>query len=282
VSLDPDTLRPIVEAALREDLGKAGDLTTDAVVPPDRRTTGRIVARQDLIVSGVDVARMVFAILDPELTFTPHARDGEALSAGVPVVTILGRSRSILRGERTALNFLMRMCGIATAARDAVAEVRGTGACILDTRKTVPGLRALDKYAVACGGARNHRGGLFDAIMIKDTHLEAVDSIRDAVAAALGTGLPPERVTVEVRTLEQLREAIAAGAGRALLDNMDRARMREAVELAGGRIVLEASGGLRPGDLRSVAETGVDALSLGYLTHSTPAADLALEMEPLP
>ena len=282
MSLDPATLRPIVEAALWEDLGDAGDLTTDSVVPPDRRTRGRIVARQNLIVSGVDVARMVFATLDPELEFTPRTRDGEALDSGAPVATVFGRSRPILRGERTALNFLMRMCGIATAARDAVAEVRGTGAQILDTRKTAPGLRQLDKYAVACGGARNHRGGLFDAIMIKDTHLETIDSIHDAVVAALATGLPAERITVEVRTLGQLREAIDAGAGRALLDNMDRKRMRDAVALAGGRVVLEASGGLRPGSLRAVAETGVDALSLGYLTHSAPAADLALEMEPVP
>jgi nicotinate-nucleotide pyrophosphorylase (carboxylating) len=282
VSLDPDTLRPLVEAALREDLGDAGDLTSDAVVPADRRARGRIVARQNLIVSGVDVARTVFESLDPELEFTAHTRDGEGLSSGGPVATVLGRSQPILRGERTALNFLMRMCGIATAARDAVEEVQGTGAQILDTRKTAPGLRQLDKYAVACGGAQNHRRGLFDAIMIKDTHLETVDSIHDAVVAALATGLSAERITVEVRTLGQLREAIEAGAGRVLLDNMDRERMRDAVVLTQGRVVLEASGGLRPGSLRAVAETGVNALSLGYLTHSAPAADLALEMEPAP
>jgi nicotinate-nucleotide pyrophosphorylase (carboxylating) len=185
----------------------------------------------------------------------------------------------MLRGERTALNFLMRMCGIATAARSAVTETAETGARILDTRKTAPGLRRLDKYAVAAGGALNHRLGLYDAVMIKDTHLGVVGSVAGAVARARAAGHPADRITVEVRDVEQLRQAIESGAGRALLDNMDPVALREAVKIGGGRIVLEASGGLRPGALRAIAESGVDYLSIGYLTHSAPAADLAMEME---
>ena len=171
------------------------------------------------------------------------------------------------------------MCGIATAAHAALQEVAGTRADILDTRKTAPGLRQLDKYAVACGGATNHRMGLFDAVMIKDTHLAAGCSIGEAVRRSLERGHPAERITVEVRNLEQLEQAIAAGAGRALLDNMALDEMRTAVERASGRIVLEASGRLRPGGLRAVASTGVDFLSLGWLTHSAPAADVAMELE---
>jgi nicotinate-nucleotide pyrophosphorylase (carboxylating) len=175
----------------------------------------------------------------------------------------------------------MRMSGIATLTRSAVEEIAHTKAKILDTRKTAPGLRMLDKYSVAAGGAVNHRIGLYDAVLIKDTHLEVAASIADAVAQALSMGCRKEKLTVEVSSLGQLREAINAGAGRALLDNMDVAKMRQAVELAGGAIVLEASGGLRPGRLAEVAETGVDFLSLGWLTHSVQAADLAMDMEGL-
>ena len=196
------------------------------------------------------------------------------------MASIEGRWRSILRGERTALNFLTRMCGIATATREAVTEIEGSGARILDTRKTAPGLRLFDKYAVSCGGGTNHRMGLHDAVMIKDTHLGRGGSVEEAVRRALDQGHPAERITAEVRDREQLEQAIRAGAGRALLDNMDLEQMRDAVEIAAGRIVLEASGGLRPGRLRPVAETGVDYLSLGWLTHSAPAADLAMELEP--
>jgi nicotinate-nucleotide pyrophosphorylase (carboxylating) len=173
----------------------------------------------------------------------------------------------------------MRMSGIATAARAAAEEIAGTPARILDTRKTAPGLRRLDKYAVAVGGATNHRMGLYDAAMIKDTHLAVSASIGEAVADVLARDVPAEQITVEVQTLAELEEAIQAGAGRALLDNMDLETMREAVRRGASRIVLEASGGLRPGNLREVAETGVDYLSLGWLTHSAPAADLAMEME---
>jgi nicotinate-nucleotide pyrophosphorylase (carboxylating) len=279
--LDPQALRSIVEAALREDLGGEGDITTDAVIPDDLRARGSLVARADLVLAGLPAVREVFSQLDPELEYRELSRDGDAVAAGTTVATVEGRARAILKGERTALNFLMRMSGIATLARAAVEEIAHTEARILDTRKTAPGLRIIDKYAVAAGGAVNHRMGLYDAVMIKDTHLDTGESIGEGVARALAAGCPAERITVEVDTIEQLHEAIAAGAGRALLDNMNIDTMKNAVRAAGGRIVLEASGGLRLGSLAAVAETGVDYLSLGWLTHSAPAADLAMDVEKL-
>jgi nicotinate-nucleotide pyrophosphorylase (carboxylating) len=281
VNLDPQALRQIVEAALREDLGAEGDITTEAVIPEELRARAILVAREDLILAGLPAAREVFRLLDPELEFQAPCRDGEPVAASKTVATVSGRARPILKGERTALNFLMRMSGIATLTRAAVDEIAHTKAKILDTRKTAPGLRMLDKYAVAAGGAVNHRMGLYDAVMIKDTHMDVADSIAEAVARARAAGCPAQSITVEVGSLGQLEEAMAAGAGRALLDNMDIDTMRAAVRTASGRIVLEASGGLRPGRLRRVAETGVDYLSLGWLTHSAPAADLAMEVEKL-
>jgi nicotinate-nucleotide pyrophosphorylase (carboxylating) len=272
-------VRRIVAAALEEDLGEAGDVTTDAVIDAARPGVGHIVARQDLVLAGLPVARQVFHTLDPGIEFRELHVDGDHVTRGEHVADVVGDARPILKGERTALNFLMRMCGIATATREAVAEIAGTGAVILDTRKTAPGLRYLDKYAVARGGGSNHRKGLYDAVMIKDTHLGVAGSISGAVARALQRGQARERITVEVRDTAQLLEAIGAGAGRALLDNMTVEALREAVAVGHGKIVLEASGGLRPGALREVAATGVDFLSLGYLTHSAPAADLAMELE---
>jgi len=277
--LDPAAVSQIVARALAEELGEGGDVTTDAMIPAGARATARLVARSTLTLAGLPVARAVFAALDSAVCFDERVADGSRVEAGTCVAVVVGPAAAILRGERTALNFLMRMSGIATAARAAVDEIAGTGARILDTRKTAPGLRLLDKYAVAMGGATNHRIGLYDAAMIKDTHLGVCPSIGEAVARILARGLARESVTVEVSNLDQLDEAIEAGAGRALLDNMDLETMREAVRRADGRIVLEASGGLRPGNLRPVAETGVDFLSLGWLTHSVAAADLAMDME---
>jgi len=279
VTPDPEIVRRAVESALAEDLGPIGDITTDAMFTETAVATAQIVARAEGVLAGLPVACAVFRTLDEAVEIEECAQDGELLTAGTLIARVRGSARAILRGERTALNFLMRMSGIASAARAAVAEVAGTGVTILDTRKTAPGLRQLDKYSVAAGGARNHRIGLFDAAMIKDTHLAAASSITEAVGRVLAAGHPSERVTVEVRSVDGLREAIAAGAGRALLDNMALAELREAVREARGRIVLEASGGLRPGNLREVAETGVDCMSLGWLTHSAPAADIAMEIE---
>jgi nicotinate-nucleotide pyrophosphorylase (carboxylating) len=280
MALDAAVLERVVSAALREDLDDAGDLTTDAVIEADRISVGRIVARQDLVLAGLPVAREVFRRLDNALEFDARHTDGDAVPGGSVVAAVRGHTRSILQGERTALNFLQRMSGIASLTREAVNEIAGTDARILDTRKTAPGLRSLDKYAVAAGGGTNHRMGLFDAVIIKDTHLDAGCSIGEAVRRVLERGHAPSIITVEVRDLDELQQALDSGAGRALLDNLDPETMREAVRRASGRMVLEASGGLRPGNLREVAETGVDFLSLGWLTHSVSAADLAMEMEP--
>lgn len=280
--LDAADIDRVVAAALAEDLGEAGDVTSDAVVAPGCTALARLVARQSLVVAGLPIAREVFLRLDPAADFRSRFRDGDEAAAGDEVASVRAGARALLSAERTALNVLQRLCGIATAARAAVREIEGTGAVVLDTRKTAPGLRKLDKYAVAVGGATNHRMGLFDAILIKDTHLAVAGSVGEAVRRALERGHPRERVTVEVRTPDELDDAVAAGAGRALLDNMDLDEMRECVRRGKGRIALEASGGLRPGGLRVVAETGVDYLSLGCLTHSPPAADLAMDLELLP
>lgn len=279
MTLDPEIVRRSVAAALAEDLGDAGDITTDALFDESARASAQFVARAELVLAGLPVARTVFAALDESLEFEELARDGQLLVAGTRIAAVRGSARAILRGERTALNFLMRMSGIASAASCAVQEVAGTGATILDTRKTAPGMRHLDKYSVLAGGAENHRVGLWDAAMIKDTHLAAVSSITDAVQRVLAAGHPRDRVSVEVTSVKGLLEAIDAGAGRALLDNMGPDELREAVAAARGRIVLEASGGLRPGNLRQFAETGVDCLSIGWLTHSAPAADIAMETD---
>jgi nicotinate-nucleotide pyrophosphorylase (carboxylating) len=281
VELDPIVVERLVAAALDEDLGAGGDVTTAAVFRTARRAAGHIVAREDLVLAGCPVARDVFRTLDASLEFRALHVDGDRVGRGERVATVVGDIRPILEGERTALNFLMRMCGIATAASRAVAEVAGTACRVLDTRKTAPGLRRLDKYAVACGGATNHRMGLYDAVMIKDTHLDAGCTVGEAVRRALEGGHPPASITVEVRNLDQLEAAVDSGAGRVLLDNMDVEALGRAVRRARGRIVLEASGGLRLGALRAVAATGVDFVSLGSLTHSSPAANLAMEMESL-
>lgn len=275
----PEIYRALVDAALDEDLGSEGhDLTSDALFDETTRCRGRIVARQKLVLCGLPMAREVFLRIDGRTSFDADAEEGAGIEAGSVVARVGGTARAVLRGERAALNFVMRLSGIATATAQALAELRGTDTRLLDTRKTLPGWRRLDKYAVACGGGTNHRMGLYDAVMIKDTHLGVVGSIEAAVAAALGQGHAPETVTVEVRDVEQLRRAIRAGAGRALLDNMDPPQLRRAVAAARGRIVLEASGGLRPGRLREVAASGIDCISMGWLTHSAPAADLAMEI----
>ncbi len=281
-SYDADAAARCVAAALAEDLGASGDVTTEAVVSVARQAKATLVAREPMVVAGLLVAAEVFRQLDARVVFTPHTQDGAYVPAGSVVATAEGQARALLQGERTALNFLQRMSGIATATRAAVAEVAGTNAVILDTRKTAPGLRSLDKYAVAAGGGENHRHGLYDAAMIKDTHLGAVASLGAAIRACLAAGLSPGAITAEVGTVAELDEAIAAGAGRALLDNMSLSSLAACVRRGKGKIVLEASGGLRPGGLRAVAESGVDCLSLGYLTHSVRAADLAMDLEALP
>jgi len=269
----------LVRTALREDLGRAGDLTTDAIVPADAFGQARFVAREPGVVSGVDVVARVFAVLDPAVALHAAVPDGAPVVAGTVVATVEGPLRAILTGERTALNLLCHLSGVATATARLVGLVAGTGATIVDTRKTTPGLRALEKAAVRDGGGSNHRFGLDDAILIKDNHLAVAGGIAPAVAAARRRAGHLVKVEVEVDTLEQLDEALAAGADIVLLDNFAPAELREAVRRSAGRALLEASGRIDAATVRAVAESGVDLISSGALTHSAPILDIGLDIE---
>lgn len=269
----------IIDLALAEDVG-AGDVTTRAIVPPDDRSLAEFVVKGDGVVSGLGVAGAVFARVDSSVTFTALVADGTPVRPGTSCARVAGASRSLLMAERVALNLLQRLSGVATLTARYVAAVDGTGARIVDTRKTTPGLRQLEKAAVRDGGGANHRFGLGDGVLIKDNHLAAVGGA-DRVGRAIGlarAGAPHTlRIEVEVTTLAEVEEAIAAGADVILLDNMDVATMTRAVALVGGRALLEASGGITLGTVRAVAETGVDLISVGALTHSAPALDISLE-----
>ena len=270
-------LERIALAALAEDVG-AGDLTTEATVAEDATCVARLLLKEPGVVCGLRVAAAVFRALDPNLAFEPFATDGDRFEQRTDLVRIRGRARAVLTGERTALNLLGRLSGIATLTSRFVDAIDGTGAEILDTRKTTPGLRALEKYAVRCGGARNHRFGLDDGILVKDNHLRAAGGVRPAVELlrAGGPGLPIE---VEAETLDDVREALAAGAEQILLDNMSPELMRQAVGLVAGKATLEASGGVSLDTVRAIAETGVDFVSVGALTHSARSLDVSLELE---
>jgi nicotinate-nucleotide pyrophosphorylase (carboxylating) len=274
MELTAETLDAIVRAALAEDVG-SGDLTTDAVVPADLRCRAELVLEEPGVVAGVPAARAVFQALDSSLRLEPLFEEGAHVQ-GVPVrlAELEGTARAILTGERTALNLLGRLCGIATLTARYVGLVEGTAATILDTRKTTPGLRALEKYAVRCGGAANHRHGLDDAILLKENHLRLAGGIAPAVAA-LRNGRPIE---VEAETLAEVAEALEAGVERILLDNMTPEEVRHAVELVAGRAQLEASGGISLGNVRAYAETGVDFISVGALTHSARSLHVSLEV----
>jgi nicotinate-nucleotide pyrophosphorylase (carboxylating) len=269
----------LVRGALREDLGRAGDLTTEAIVPSDAVGRARVVARSRGVISGVAVLERVFALLDPRVRVEIAVGDGGAVEPGATVATISGPLRAILTGERTALNFVGRLSGIATATARLVALVAGTRATIVDTRKTTPGLRALEKAAVRHGGGANHRFGLDDAILIKDNHVAVAGGIVPAIAAARACAGHLVKIEVEVDTLEQLDQALAHGADIVLLDNFSPAQLREAVARTAGRALLEASGGIDATTIRAVAESGVDLISVGALTHSAPALDVGLDLE---
>jgi len=269
----------IVEVALAEDLG-GGDVTTLATVPAETRARGAIVAKQAGVLSGLDVAAAVFRRVDPEVRFVAQAAAGQRVEPGVVVAEVDGSARSLLAAERVALNLLQRLSGVASLTARYVAAVEGTKARIVDTRKTTPGLRLLEKAAVRHGGGRNHRFNLTDGILIKDNHLAAVggpDRVARAVRLARERAPHPLRIEVEVTTLLELDQALAAGADVVLLDNMDISTLRGAVERTAGRALLEASGGITLETVRAVAETGVDLISVGALTHSAPALDLSLE-----
>lgn len=279
-SLPDFKVREMVRRALDEDLGRAGDVTTNSVVGEDATLSAAVTARQAGRIAGMALAVAAFRELDREIDIRVEKGDGDDVVPGDPVFHIEGDARAVLTAERTALNFLGHLSGVATATRSLVEAVRGTGAQICCTRKTTPGLRTLEKYAVRVGGGINHRFGLDDAVLIKDNHLAIGGGIDQVVQAARsGTG-HMVRVEVEVDTLEQLDQALAAGAEIVLLDNMTPEQLRQAVERTAGRAVLEASGGIHLESVRAVAEAGVDLISSGWITHSAPCLDLGLDLGP--
>jgi len=272
----PETIAAQVRAALAEDVGP-GDRTA-ALIPADAVACAHILSREAAVLSGAPWVDEVFRQIDPTVRIDWLARDGERLSAGQTLCRLTGPARALLTGERTALNFLQTLSGTATLARRWADAVAGTGARILDTRKTIPGLRLAQKYAVTCGGCHNHRIGLYDAVLIKENHLAAAGSVAAALNAAAASAAGLE-VEIEVENLDQLREALAAGARRVLLDNFPLARLREAVAIAGGRARLEASGGVTLDTVRAIAETGVDDISVGALTKDLRAVDLSMRFD---
>ena len=281
--LTSDELRALVERALAEDLGR-NDVTTQLTIPPDLKARGELIAKQDLVLAGLLVAKAVFKAIDPSIEFERLAEDGAAVAARTRLAHVTGKAAALLAGERVALNFLQRLCGIATMTRDFKSRLSGLKTELLDTRKTTPGLRALEKYAVRMGGGTNHRARLDDGILMKNNHLSLAGGIRTAVerARSLRPGVAPHlSIEVEVRSAVELEEAIAAGAEAVLLDNMTPAQVRDCVARAAGRVQLEVSGGISAENIRAYAETGVDSISVGALTHSAPAADIHFLIQPL-
>jgi nicotinate-nucleotide pyrophosphorylase (carboxylating) len=274
-----EELTALVGRALEEDVG-SGDITTQATVAPSARGRAQITQKAPGVIYGLEAAETTFALLDPDVRIERLAPEGVWREEGGPVMSLDGRAQAILTGERTALNFLAHLSGVATMAARAARAVQGTGARVLDTRKTTPGLRALEKQAVAAGGASNHRAGLYDAILIKENHIAAAGGIAAAIARARAAAPEAARtLEVEVSTPEEIDQALAAGAPRLLLDNMDEQQLRAAVAQVAGRAELEASGGITLQTLRSRAQTGVESISMGALTHSAPALDLSLILE---
>jgi nicotinate-nucleotide pyrophosphorylase (carboxylating) len=274
-ALDRFDLDAFVAATLAEDLGPGGDITSSAVIPADARFTGVMDSRDAITVAGLPVAEAFFRALDPDVRVERLVEDGQSVAAGTALLRLHGWARAMLTAERSALNTVQHLSGIATMTHDYVAKILGTGAVLLDTRKTIPGLRALEKYATRMGGATNHRMGLWDAAMIKDNHVAVAGGVGPAVARAKAAGIA--RIIVEVDSVDQIEPALAAGATHLLLDNMAPATLRGAVTLVGGRVPTEASGGVRLDTIRAIAETGVTYVSVGRLTQSAPAADIGLD-----
>ena len=276
-ALDDVLLKPLVENALTEDLGRRGDVTSQATIPADMQAQLQIKARQAGVICGIDLARLSFALVDAQIEFIAQVQDGETVEAGAVLATVKGNARHLLTAERTALNFMTHLSGIATATRQIVDSVAQYPAQITCTRKTIPGLRIVQKYAVRCGGGRNHRLGLDDAILIKDNHIAIAGDIKTAIQQAqkfAGHLIPIE---VEVDTLEQLKQALDAGVSLVLLDNMSPETLSQAVAMCQGRAMTEASGGITPETVQAAASTGVDFIAMGYLTHSTTALDIGLD-----
>jgi nicotinate-nucleotide pyrophosphorylase (carboxylating) len=268
-------IKPIIQNALVEDIGD-GDVTTDCIIPPEAMLEGQFIAKADGIVAGLDVVRLTFCLIDERVQFTPHIADGEAVATGATIAIVSGSGRALLSGERVALNLLQRMSGIATLTRHFVDAVSNTKAVILDTRKTAPGLRLLDKWAVTLGGGQNHRSGLYDMVLIKDNHIAAAGSITEAIKRVRENDQRSRAIEVEVKTLAELKETLELAVERILLDNMSPAQMREAVQIANGRTPLEASGNVSLENVAGIAATGVDYISVGALTHSVRALDISL------
>lgn len=268
----------IVRTALNEDIGFQ-DITTESIVDEAHQSRAELMAKQEGIIAGLEVAEKVFYLLNPGVKFAAKVKDGEKVSRGQIVATVQGSTRTLLAGERTALNFVQHLSGIATATGRAVELVRGHACRIVDTRKTTPGLRVLEKYAIRVGGGHNHRLGLFDAVLIKDNHIEAAGGIVPAVAKVREKIGHMVKIEVEVESLEQVEEALTTRAEVIMLDNMPPKQMAQAVKLIDGRALTEASGGITFDSLRVVAETGVDLISLGWLTHSAPVLDISMNIE---
>ena len=277
-ALDPLQVDAAVRAALREDLGRAGDITSMATIPSDRAAKATFNAREAGTVAGLALATAAFALLDPKVRFEARVEDGTRVAAGTLLAHVAGPARAVLGAERVALNYLGRLCGIATLTSAYVARVAHTKARICCTRKTTPGMRAFEKYAVRCGGAMNHRFGLDDAVLIKDNHIAVAGGIMPALRAAKGFAGHLVRIEIEVDTLDQLREVIAEGADVVLLDNMLPATMREAVAMVAGKMKVEASGGVNLDTVQAIAEAGVDLISVGALTHSARVLDIGLDI----
>ncbi|MGE8658776.1 MAG: carboxylating nicotinate-nucleotide diphosphorylase [Achromobacter sp.] len=274
----PDVmLEPLVRAALLEDLGRAGDLTTDAIVPADAVAQTRLVARQDGVLAGLDLARLAFRALDPAIEFRVAQRDGAELAPGTEIATVRGNARAMLSAERVALNFLCHLSGVATATASIARAIAGYGARVTCTRKTMPGLRAVQKYAVRVGGGSNHRYGLDDAVLIKDNHIALAGGVETAVRRARAGVGHMVKIELEVDTLAQLETALALGVDVVLLDNMSLDELRQAVAMARGRAITEASGRITPDTAAAVAATGVDQIAVGWLTHSAKVLDIGLD-----
>ena len=270
-------IEPIVRHALEEDLGRAGDLTSDLTVPAETRANARLVARKDGTIAGLIAAECAFRLVDPTLSFVYETPDGTTVKADATLARVEGRARSVLTAERVALNFVGHLSGVATATHALVEAIAGTRATIVCTRKTTPGLRILEKYAVRCGGGLNHRFGLDDAVLIKDNHIVAAGGIGPAIARVREALAHMIRIELEVDNLAQLAEALTLGVDTILLDNMTPDMLRIAVDMAKGRAVLEASGNVTLATVRAIAETGIDYISSGAITHSAPSLDVALD-----
>ena len=275
--MNPIYIDNLIKTALLEDINYL-DAATDNLIDPNQEDTARFLAKSDGVLCGLDVALRVFELLQPDIEVQIFKHDGDVLKKGDVIAELTAKTRTILKGERTALNLIQHMSGVATATNEAVRLVEGTNASIADTRKTLPGLRPLQKYAVTVGGGRNHRYNLSDAAMLKDNHIDAGGGITSAIAAVRKKVGHMTKIEVEVRTLDELKEALAAGADVIMLDNMDCDTMRRAVEITNGAALLEASGNITAETIRQVAETGVDIISIGALTHSVKAFDISLKI----